>query len=112
MTMKRFHSGTIVNVHTFFIGVVSNVIQDGGVSGLYPFKCASLFMYALEGMSVEGPDRSDEKLGAVSTHGPRGARREEWRKSKGLEPIPKRRGMNRQGGLAARRKAGRPSRRR
>ncbi|KAG6335305.1 hypothetical protein ID866_3789 [Astraeus odoratus] len=48
----------------------------------------------------------------ISTHGPRGSRREEWRKSKGMDAIPKRKGMNRQGGLAARRRAGRPSRRR
>ncbi|KAF8138212.1 hypothetical protein EV363DRAFT_1580062 [Boletus edulis] len=65
----------------------------------------------LETMSVDGLDRAEERLVAVSTHGPRGSRQEEWRKSKGI-PIPKRRGMNRQGGLAARRKAGRPSRRR
>ena len=48
----------------------------------------------------------------ISTHGPRGSRREQWRTSKGLDPIPKRRGMNRQGGIAARRKSGRSSRRR
>lgn len=48
----------------------------------------------------------------VSTHGSRGSRREDWRKSKGMDPVPKRKGMNRQGGLAARRRAGRPSRRR
>ncbi|KAI6003840.1 hypothetical protein EDD15DRAFT_2191862 [Pisolithus albus] len=48
----------------------------------------------------------------VSTHGSRGSRREDWRKSKGMDPIPKRKSMNRQGGLAARRRAGRPSRRR
>ncbi|KAH0839682.1 hypothetical protein J3R83DRAFT_603 [Lanmaoa asiatica] len=66
----------------------------------------------LEGMSLDEPDRSDERPVSVSTHGPRGSRREEWRKSKGMDPVPKRHGMNRQGGLAARRKAGRPSRRR
>ncbi|KIK30527.1 hypothetical protein PISMIDRAFT_638823 [Pisolithus microcarpus 441] len=48
----------------------------------------------------------------VSTHGSRGSRREDWRKSKGMDPVPRRKGMNRQGGLAARRRAGRPSRRR
>ncbi|KAG8218404.1 hypothetical protein J3R82DRAFT_4029, partial [Butyriboletus roseoflavus] len=63
----------------------------------------------LEGMSLDEPD---ERPMSVSTHGSRGSRREEWRKSKGMDPIPKRRGMNQQGGLAARRKAGRPSRRR
>ncbi|KAF9263626.1 hypothetical protein L218DRAFT_959157 [Marasmius fiardii PR-910] len=48
----------------------------------------------------------------TSTHGPRGSRREEWRLSKGLSARPKSRGMNRQGGLAVRRKAGRSKRRR
>jgi hypothetical protein len=48
----------------------------------------------------------------ISTHGPRNSRREEWRASKGLDPLPKRRGMNRQGGIAARWKPGRSSRRR
>ncbi|KAJ3723214.1 hypothetical protein F5878DRAFT_623853 [Lentinula raphanica] len=48
----------------------------------------------------------------ISTHGPRGSRREEWRLSKGLSAQPSRKGMNRQGGIAARRKAGRSKRRR
>lgn len=48
----------------------------------------------------------------MSTHGPRSSRRAEWRKSKGLPAQPSRHGMNRQGGLAARRKAGRSKRRR
>ncbi|KAH9853730.1 hypothetical protein C2E23DRAFT_820323 [Lenzites betulinus] len=50
----------------------------------------------------------------ISTHGPRNSRREQWRASKGLVPRPKAKGngMNRQGGIAARRKAGRSLRRR
>jgi len=48
----------------------------------------------------------------LSTHGPRGSRREEWRKSKGLPALSSQRSMNRQGGLAARRRAGRSKRRR
>ncbi|ETW84341.1 hypothetical protein HETIRDRAFT_123946 [Heterobasidion irregulare TC 32-1] len=48
----------------------------------------------------------------ISTHGPRNSRREQWRASKGLEARPKARGMTRQGTVAARRKSGRPSRRR
>jgi len=47
-----------------------------------------------------------------STHGPRGSRREEWRKSKGMPIRPAVKGMNRQGGVAGRRKAGRSKRRR
>jgi len=50
--------------------------------------------------------------GRVSTHGPRGSRREDWRKSKGMSATPSSHGMNRQGGIAARRKAGRSKRRR
>jgi len=48
----------------------------------------------------------------ISTHGPRGSRREEWRASKGLTPRAPVKGMNKQGGIAARRKAGRSKRRR
>ncbi|KAI0092743.1 hypothetical protein BDY19DRAFT_983331 [Irpex rosettiformis] len=48
----------------------------------------------------------------ISTHGPRGSRREEWRTSKGLPPRAKSRGMNRQGLPAAKRKSGRSHRRR
>ncbi|KIY49573.1 hypothetical protein FISHEDRAFT_65504 [Fistulina hepatica ATCC 64428] len=48
----------------------------------------------------------------ISTHGPRGARREQWRLSKGLSARPTSKGMNRQGGIAARRRAGRSKRRR
>ncbi|KAJ3810514.1 hypothetical protein F5876DRAFT_41692 [Lentinula aff. lateritia] len=56
------------------------------------------------------PEESFSK--PISTHGPRGSRREEWRLSKGLPAQPSRNGMNRQGGVAARRKAGRSKRRR
>jgi hypothetical protein len=55
---------------------------------------------------------STTKPSRVSTHGPRNSRREEWRKSKGMTPVPKSTRMNRQGLPAARRKSGRPSRRR
>ncbi|KIM45813.1 hypothetical protein M413DRAFT_16655 [Hebeloma cylindrosporum] len=48
----------------------------------------------------------------VSTHGPRGSRREEWRKSKGLPARASSHGMNRQGMVAGKRKAGRSQRRR
>ncbi|KAF9057378.1 hypothetical protein BJ165DRAFT_1520767 [Panaeolus papilionaceus] len=58
------------------------------------------------------PVDSEQQSGRVSTHGPRGSRREEWRKSKGLPARNAPNGMNRQGGVAARRKAGRSKRRR
>lgn len=48
----------------------------------------------------------------ISTSGPRNSRRVEWRASKGLEPRPALKAMNRQGGVAARRKSGRSARRR
>ncbi|KAF7355145.1 hypothetical protein MSAN_01430200 [Mycena sanguinolenta] len=63
-----------------------------------------------DSMQVDG--EGAKKTERISTHGPRGSRREEWRKSKGLTPKPTSQGMNRQGGVAARRKAGRSKRRR
>ncbi|KAJ3867869.1 hypothetical protein EV359DRAFT_78178 [Lentinula novae-zelandiae] len=64
-------------------------------------------------MQVDDSTRLEDSLSKpISTHGPRGSRREEWRLSKGLPALPSRNGMNRQGGVAARRKAGRSKRRR
>lgn len=60
-------------------------------------------------MDVEPPATSSQR---ISTHGPRNSGREVWRVSKGLSARPKSRGMNRQGGSAARRNAGRAHRRR
>jgi len=48
----------------------------------------------------------------IDTHGPRNSRREQWRQSKGMSARPERKGVNRQGGIPARRNAGRPKRRR
>jgi hypothetical protein len=48
----------------------------------------------------------------ISTSGARDTRREQWRESKGLPIRPKSKGLNNQGGAAAKRKAGRPGRRR
>ncbi|KAF8845703.1 hypothetical protein BDN67DRAFT_961316 [Paxillus ammoniavirescens] len=81
-------------------GVEAEGHPEGGVSST---------VHDGEGMVLDG---ANEEPMRISTHGSRGSRREEWRKSKGMDPVPKRHGMNRQGGLAARRKAGRPSRRR
>ncbi|KAI0303139.1 hypothetical protein BC826DRAFT_903614 [Russula brevipes] len=66
----------------------------------------------LPGSCVDG--RASEKPAGkkISTHGPRGSRREQWRASKGMEPRPKSRGMNRQGTAASRYKSGRSHRRR
>ncbi|KAF8485025.1 hypothetical protein DFH94DRAFT_258602 [Russula ochroleuca] len=62
-----------------------------------------------EGLDVK---TSEKPTGKISTHGPRGSRRERWRTSKGMTPRPKSRGMNRQGTVASRHKPGRSHRRR
>ncbi|KAK7470876.1 hypothetical protein VKT23_002292 [Stygiomarasmius scandens] len=65
-----------------------------------------------DSMQLDQSPVDDEKSTRISTHGPRGSRREQWRLSKGLSARPASKGMNRQGGIAARRKAGRSKRRR
>ncbi|ESK97489.1 hypothetical protein Moror_17668 [Moniliophthora roreri MCA 2997] len=65
-----------------------------------------------DSMQMDTTPIDAESSKRISTHGPRGSRREEWRLSKGLSARPKSKGMNRQGGVAARRKAGRSKRRR
>ncbi|GJE84627.1 hypothetical protein PsYK624_007030 [Phanerochaete sordida] len=67
-----------------------------------------------EGMEVDGaaPSTSTEPK-RISTHGPRGSRREEWRKANGLPVRGKSTGkVNRQGLPVAKRKSGRSHRRR
>ncbi|KAL0949575.1 hypothetical protein HGRIS_009624 [Hohenbuehelia grisea] len=69
---------------------------------------------------AEGSGQQDTPMDAdsnaapqkVSTHGPRGSRRDDWRASKGLPVRPSRHSTNRQGVPTARRKAGRSKRRR
>ncbi|KAF9534411.1 hypothetical protein CPB83DRAFT_334293 [Crepidotus variabilis] len=53
---------------------------------------------------IEPTNIDANKSNRISTHGTRGSRREEWRKSKGMPVHSSRHGMNRQGGLAAKRK--------
>ncbi|KIK65476.1 hypothetical protein GYMLUDRAFT_38947 [Collybiopsis luxurians FD-317 M1] len=76
----------------------------------YLFSILSIDSLLLDSMQVDNSAESSSKR--ISTHGPRGSRREQWRLSKGLSAQPSRKGMNRQGGIAARRKAGRSKRRR
>ncbi|KAH9963181.1 hypothetical protein BC827DRAFT_1193896 [Russula dissimulans] len=64
-----------------------------------------------EGVDGKPSENSTGKK-KISTHGPRGSRREQWRASKGMTPRPKSRGTNRQGTLASRYKPGRSHRRR
>ncbi|KAI0301804.1 hypothetical protein B0F90DRAFT_1667668 [Multifurca ochricompacta] len=70
---------------------------------------AELVSPTAEGVNGKGSQKS---MGRISTHGPRGSRREQWRASKGMIPRPKSRGMNGQGIIAARYKPGRSHRRR
>ncbi|KAH8106236.1 hypothetical protein BXZ70DRAFT_426096 [Cristinia sonorae] len=55
---------------------------------------------------------SSSSIKRISTSGPRNSGREQWRLAHGLTAKPKIKGMNRQGGIAARRRAGRSHRRR
>ncbi|KAI0650053.1 hypothetical protein C8Q79DRAFT_942130 [Trametes meyenii] len=64
------------------------------------------------GDAMDTDSGAGPSTGKISTHGPRNSRREQWRLSKGLPARPKTKGMNRQGSVAARRKAGRSHRRR
>jgi len=61
-------------------------------------------------MEIEGQSTTESPK--VSTHGRTPSRREEWRLAKGKAAKPKSKGMNRQGGVAGRRKPGRSHRRR
>jgi hypothetical protein len=64
------------------------------------YSCGYLFISFINlEVDMESPPRQ-------STHGPRGSRREEWQKSKGMPIRPAAKGMNHQGGVAARREAG------
>ncbi|KAI0723341.1 hypothetical protein C8Q76DRAFT_794296 [Earliella scabrosa] len=81
------------------------------ISHIRPF--APLFTDAMDLDSGAGPSTdASSSSQRISTHGPRGSRREQWRLSKGLPARPKSRGMNRQGLVAAKRKSGRSHRRR
>ncbi|KAF9076420.1 hypothetical protein BDP27DRAFT_1357883 [Rhodocollybia butyracea] len=90
------------------------VLKDETVEGKYvPDIGPSDAATSVEGsMHIDNDSQAPSSSKRISTHGPRGSRREEWRLSKGLSAQPSRKGMNRQGGVAARRKAGRSKRRR
>jgi len=72
----------------------------------------TLFLVFIMECSVDSMTIDPEPSTKISTHGPRNSRREEWRKSKGLPARASSRGMNRQGMVAGKRKAGRSKRRR
>ncbi|KAL5488127.1 hypothetical protein ACEPAI_6235 [Sanghuangporus weigelae] len=65
-----------------------------------------------DSMQLDNSSLAPKPEKKVSTHGMRMSRRAEWRMSKGLPPRPKSRGMNRQGGIRAKSRAGRAQRRR
>ncbi|KAH6915142.1 hypothetical protein BKA70DRAFT_1258131 [Coprinopsis sp. MPI-PUGE-AT-0042] len=77
-----------------------------------PAEDATASLSQTDGMTVDSESTSQPSTERVSTHGPRNSRRERWRVSKGMTPRPAINGMNRQGGIAGRRKAGRSHRRR
>jgi hypothetical protein len=61
---------------------------------------------------MEGDEEMTEETKKISTSAPRGSRREEWRKSKGMEARPKLKGQNKLGRPISRHKAGKTKRRR
>ncbi|CAK9782822.1 hypothetical protein CC85DRAFT_286409 [Cutaneotrichosporon oleaginosum] len=63
-------------------------------------------------MEAEGDEEMKEEPKKISTSAPRGSRREEWRKSKGMEARPKLKGQNKLGRPISRHKAGKTKRRR
>ncbi|TCD71333.1 hypothetical protein EIP91_011104 [Steccherinum ochraceum] len=65
-----------------------------------------------DAMDLDGAPSGASSSKRISTSGPRNTRREQWRTSKGMPARAPVRGMNKQGGLAARRKSGRSHRRR
>ncbi|BEJ12814.1 hypothetical protein CspHIS471_0212740 [Cutaneotrichosporon sp. HIS471] len=60
----------------------------------------------------EGDEEMKEETKKISTSVPRGSRREEWRKSKGMDARPKLKGQNKHGVPISRHKAGKTKRRR
>ena len=96
---------------------VSPSTEEGPILRLSLFKSLTrlcLILVLFLQLYVTGVDGkvSEKTTGKVSTHGPRGSRRERWRASKGMTPRPRLRGMSRQGTAASRYKPGRSHRRR
>ncbi|KAF9821431.1 hypothetical protein IEO21_00677 [Rhodonia placenta] len=86
------------------------VILADGQDGQNNAKSGSNDADAMVLDSGAGPSADTSKR--ISTHGPRDSRREQWRLSKGMPARSISKGVNRQGGVAAKRKAGRSHRRR
>jgi len=66
----------------------------------------------LQGGGADNEEAPSSEPKKVSTSGSREPRREAWRRSKGMDPRGKSKGMNRQGVMGGRSKAGKPKRRR
>ncbi|KIK48785.1 hypothetical protein CY34DRAFT_797941 [Suillus luteus UH-Slu-Lm8-n1] len=92
--------------------LTAKIDEDEELAELVEGDAAQDDSTAPDAMELDDSVKSSTNPSRVSTHGPRNSRREEWRKSKGMMPVPKSTRMNRQGLPAARRKSGRPSRRR
>lgn len=96
---------TITDVH-FYPAADNDTPQDRTGPQAVTFPPSShIYLNFSESMVIDATKK-------VSTHGPRGSRHEEWRKSKGLNPRPSVNSTNRQGVPSGRRKAGRSKRRR
>jgi hypothetical protein len=96
-------------------GVDVEMVSSPTAEGLLTLSnvkvCALCLILSMDYTGLDGK-MSEKSTGKISTHGPRGSRRERWRTSKGMTPRPKSRGMNRQGTVASRHKPGRSHRRR
>ena len=64
-------------------------------------RCLDAEGHYSDTMNVDKTSKSTR----INTHGPRNSRREQWRLSKGMSARPERKGVNRQGGVSARRNA-------
>ncbi|KAK1228913.1 hypothetical protein PQX77_008071 [Marasmius sp. AFHP31] len=107
--LERLHTKLAANAARDVEGDVPAKDAEGGEEDMPADDAPQTVAEGEESMQMDTSDNSTKR---ISTHGPRGSRREEWRLSKGLSARPKSKGMNRQGGVAARRKAGRSKRRR
>lgn len=109
----------MIDVRFFLLDDKQPAENAGDAAGPFPSTFVLLLCLLMrpffvgDTMDLDTPQQpSGDSSKPISTHGPRGSRREQWRLSKGLSAKPERKGVNRQGGFPARRKAGRSHRRR
>ncbi|ELU36122.1 hypothetical protein AG1IA_09847 [Rhizoctonia solani AG-1 IA] len=102
---ERWLVQTCISLHSVF----SNFTPASQTDSL--IRIHSQLDADMSGETAEGEESGAPKK--ISTSGPRGSRREEWRKSKGL-PARSKRGnrMNKHGVIASSKRSGRTKRRR